>query len=216
MNKLIIITISLINITAYTFSQNFDVRKTKWGMTIKDVLNSELPLTPYKQIDTTFQSTFVINNEVIFKNVIIGNLIANIYYYFSNEKLVEITYKFNNNKDTIYSLYDKVLKTLFIYNILTNEKSMNKLYCWTYDNASYKVFSGKTDCDFANKEVVDNVEKTGKAINYVNKAMYVLNNKRTNASIEFNIKGSSAKNTIGCINFTPSTEVNKELKINDF
>jgi hypothetical protein len=213
MNKTILALI-LLFFCHIGFSQNFDVRKACWGMTINDVVKSEL-LTPGRQTDTTFQSTFLINSELVFHKVIIGNLVSDIYYFFSNGKLVEVRYQINNNKDSIQSLFDKVLKTKFIYNLLTTEKLMNRLYCWTYDNASYQVFSGKSECEFANKAAVDNVEKIGISVNYVSKAMYVLHNISSNASFEYWLKDKS-NSILANINFTPTSQTSKKLKLNDF
>jgi hypothetical protein len=211
-----LISIIILLFSHIAFPQNFDVRKTIWGMSAKEVLNSESPLTPYNQFDTSYQSTFTVNYIILFKNIIIGNYQSDIRYLFSNGKLVEVEYNILDNDNNEQGLFAKVLKTSFIYNFLTKEKSMEKLYCWSYDNASYKVFSGKTDCDFASKETVDNVEKTGKTINYVNKAIYALKNERTNASLEFNIKDGLFKKTLVWIHFTPSSVVNDQLKVNDF
>ena len=203
----------------FSYTQNFDVRKTTWGMSVKEVLNSESPKIPYKQIDTNFNSTYPVNYKIQFKNVLIGNYISDIDYLFNNGKLVEVIYDLwvkDEKEINENNLYSKVLKVSFIYNFLTREKTMERLYCWSYDNASYKVFSGKTACDFASKEQVDDVEKIGKSINYVEKAIFVLSNKRSNASFEFYIKENSRKDNISTVHFIPSTETNNQLKVNDF
>jgi hypothetical protein len=214
MKNLFIFILTLIS--NFVVSQNFDVRKTTWGMTVKEVLSSESPLEPYKKFDTLYKSQFVINYAIEFKNVILGNFLSNIKYLFSNGKLVEVDYKIFDNNDSSKCLYDKVLKSSFIYNFLVKEKSMSKLYCWSYDNASYKVFSGRIDCDFASKDVIDNVENVGKSIKYVNSAIYVLNNTRTIASLEFSLKDDKIRKIISSVNFTPALEIYNKLKINDF
>lgn len=82
MKKVFVLTILLVS-SFYLYAQNdYDVRKAKWGMTMSEVINSEYPMNPETK-----------NNEVIFKNVDIGNTFkANLVYGFTNGKLMSLEY----------------------------------------------------------------------------------------------------------------------------
>ena len=87
--------------------------------------------------------------------------------------------------------------------------------CWTYDNGSFKQFSGKTACVFADKKTADELEHYSKEISYINRALYVLGDERTLASFEFDLK-STNPNVLCWINFTVSPKVEQTIKSTDF
>lgn len=59
MKNILLIVFVLFNITVFAQDQEYDVRKTRWGMSIIEVMSSEYPLTPDKSDE----------NELEFKNV---------------------------------------------------------------------------------------------------------------------------------------------------
>lgn len=115
------ITLLIIITSNYIFSQvNYDVRKTKWGMTISEVIASEYPLTPSSNN----------SDELEYANVKLSNgHSVRILYYFKNKMLNEVRYilfgyNASYSKGTckhIVSLYDKITYTKYVFDAVVNK-----------------------------------------------------------------------------------------------
>ena len=122
--KKIIILILLIFSASVLFAQdNFDVRKTKWGMPKSEVISSEYPLHPVKFTDNAKYNESIL----FFENVELNNsLTADIYYKFSNGKLINVRYGIYGTKyfdtrgtcDNIIPFINKVQLTKSIFEAL--------------------------------------------------------------------------------------------------
>ena len=199
-----------------SFSQSIDVRKSVWGATSTDVKKAELPLVPSFEKDSNFISQKQANKVISYKNVVVEKQLAQIDYYFRNDKLVSISFSLQQNKDTVFAdLYAKIIQVQSIFNKLLDVKKMKTVYCWTYDNGSFKQLSRRTACIFADKITALELEKYGQTVIIVNRAIYVIGNERSLASFEFDIKNND--NKIFCwINFCPTITVEKLLQSTDF
>jgi hypothetical protein len=204
----------LINVIG--FSQSIDVRRSVWGATSSDVKKAELPLIPFLEKDSNFISQQQANKIISYHNVIVEKQLANIDYFFRNDQLVAISFTIFQNKDSVSTdLYSKLQKIQGIYNKFVQFKNMIPVYCWTYDNGSFKQQSGKVSCTFADQVVAGEVEKYGAALNYINRALFVLGNERSLASFEFDIKNKD-KNVLCWLNFSPTSKVEQTIKSSDF
>jgi hypothetical protein len=198
------------------FAQSIDVRRSLWGATSGDVKKAELPLTPFLEKDSNCIAQKQANKIVSFHNVIVEKQMANIDYFFRNDQLVAISFTIFQKKDSISTdLYSKLVKIQGIYNKMVQYKSMKPVYCWTYDNGSFKQQSGKVSCTFADQVVAGEVEKYGLTLKYINRALFVLGNERTLASFEFDIKNND-KTVLCWLNFSPTNKVEQTIQSSDF
>jgi len=198
----------------FIFSQSFDIRKVTWGISPAKVIQSELPLYPSLQKDSFALKVDDTNKIITFTNLSIENHQASISYYFHNEQLIAVGYILYNDSQEL-NLFGKIVRFQHIFNSLIQDKKMKPLYCWTYDNGSYKQFAGKTDCVFSDSEVASNLEKYASDYTYITKALYVLQNERTMASFEFDLKNNNPK-ILGWLTFQPTSSVKEKLKSKDF
>jgi len=198
------------------FAQSIDVRRSVWGATSADVKKAELPLVPFLEKDSNFVAQKQANKIITYYNVVVEKQLANIDYFFRNDQLVAISFTIFQNKDSISTdLYSKLQKIQGIYNKFVQFKDMKPVYCWTYDNGSFKQQSGKVSCTFADQVVAGEVEKYGAKLNYVNRALFVLGNNRSLASFEFDIKNKN-KNILCWLNFSPTSNVEQTIQSSDF
>lgn len=198
------------------FAQSIDVRRSVWGATSADVKKAELPLVPFLEKDSNFVTQKQANKIVSFHNVVVEKQLANIDYFFRNDQLVAISFTIFQKKDSVSNdLYSKLTKIQGIYNKLVQFKNMKPVYCWTYDNGSFKQQSGKVSCTFADQVVAGEVEKYGATLSHINRALFVLGNERSLASFEFDIKNSN-KNVLCWLNFSPTNKVEQTIQSSDF
>jgi hypothetical protein len=203
-------------LTITGIAQSVDVRKSAWGATSADVKKAELPLIPSIEKDSNFISQKQANKIISYYNIVVEKQIAQIDYFFRNDKLVAISFTIQQKKDSgLTNLYSKINQLQGIFNKLVQIKGMKPVYCWTYDNGSFKQQAQKTSCTFADKTTATELEKYGLALNYVNRALFVLGNERSLASFEFDIKNND--NTVLCwLNFSPTKTVEQLLQSTDF
>lgn len=213
--KLVFILIaSFIYITSY--SQSIDVRRSVWGASSADVKKVELPLIPVFEKDSDFISQKQANKIVSYKNVVVEKQLAQIDYYFRNDKLIAICFILQQKKDSVLpNLYSKTNQIQGIFNKFVQVKGMKPVYCWTYDNGSFKQQSRKTACTFVDQITAAELEQYGQTLNIVNRALFVLGNERTLASFEFDIKNID-NNVLCWINFSPTNVVEQSLQSTDF
>ena len=214
MKFIFILIASFINLICY--SQSIDVRRSVWGASSAEVKKVELPLIPSFEKDSNFISQKQANKIVSFKNVVVEKQLAQIDYYFRNDKLVAISFIIQQKKDSVFTpLYSKINKIQGIFNKLVQVKGMKPVYCWTYDNGSFKQQSRKTACTFADQQTAIELEQYGLTLSIVYRALFVLGNERTLASFEFDIK--NIENNVLCwINFSPTSVVEQTLQSTDF
>lgn len=100
--------------------EKYDVRKTKWGMTISEVIASEYPLS----------ASSTKEDELNYLNVEIGNgQKADISYRFKNLKVKEVKYTIYGYKaefskgtcSNIIPIYDKIKYTSFIFEAIKSK-----------------------------------------------------------------------------------------------
>jgi len=138
------------------YSQENDVRKTRWGMTMAEVITSEYPMTPNKVTDS----------ELIYENVELSHSqLVTISYDFKNKQLSEVTYSvygFNSGEykgtcKNIVSLNDKVRFTSFVFDAL-KEKGFKCEIGWDLVNCFPRYPVGYNNCNL-DKTTIDQVEK---------------------------------------------------------
>lgn len=214
MKYIFIIIILFVSIVVY--SQSIDVRRSVWGASSADVKKVELPLVPSLEKDSNCISQKQANKIISYSNVVVEKQLAQIDYFFRNDKLIAISFTINQNKDSVNSgLYSKINKVQGIFNKFVQVKGMKPVYCWTYDNGSFKQQSRKTACTFADKTTAEELEKYGLTIQIVNRALFVLGNDRSLASFEFDVKDKE-RNVLCWINFTPTNTVEQQILSTDF
>jgi len=203
------------------FSQQFDVRKSKWGMTINEIKLSEKPLHPTSEN----------SNELRYEKVDLnGTMSATILYTFSNGKLIEVRYLvygpegFNarGTCEKLIPLSNKMILTKFIYDALI-EKNMQP-YSWQleFNNTSTdpKLKQGKYD-----SETIKILESEVKRLKSEEISLY-LSNQRSSSSIrilttlrEYSVFfkcNDDYYNTYMWLIFTPTTQVLDEIRKSTF
>lgn len=215
------ILLFLFIIPSILYSQNYDVRKLKWGMSISDVKSSEIPLTPFSEE----------NDELRYNNIDLnGTMSSSIIYTFSNGKLIEVRYIVYGPKDVYskgtcenkISLSKKMILTNFIYNALI-DKNMKPVVGWRVTGTNVqenpKLKNGGYD-----SEITKTLEEEVKRYNGL-EVNLLLSNERTYANLS--IKTSSTNyslfdcdddfyNTYLWLVFTPSSQVESEIRKRTF
>ncbi|MNT02879.1 hypothetical protein D3C72_1373910 [compost metagenome] len=225
----------LLTISFNLFSQNFDVRKTNWGFTKQEVINSEYPLTPE-----------VKEKEISYSNVNIGeDTYAKIIYTFTNERLIEVRYivygnsRHNNGVGTCtfqVPLYNRYLYTKFIFDTLKAKDY--KCYLGWYLSGGYPyknivditglITDRNTNCSF-DKKILDNIDLLAKETKATSTNI-VLENERNELSVNFNnpmnlvmekpcenkIFTADYFNTYYWLVFEPNYKLKKELLKSNF
>lgn len=208
-------------------AQEYDVRKTKWGMSISEVISSEYPLTPDEKDES----------ELRYKDVELSNgHQATILFGFKNRKLNEVKYimygydaSFSKGTcDNIIPLYDKVRYTSFVYDALRTKEFKCDMG-WYLVNCSNTYAVGYDNCNL-DKTTIENIEKAATEVgceriglNFENERTDAVfyNNQYQNTydkNSEFNIHpcNSSFYNTYYWLVFSPSYELKKEITKSDF
>lgn len=207
-------------------AQDYDVRKTRWGMTISEVISSEYPLTPNEQ------SVQVLK----FENVELSNgHKATILYEFRNKQLTEVRYIMYGydaafSKGTcknIIPLIDKVNYTSFVFDALKS-KGYNCDMGWYLVNCSNAFPVGYKNCSL-DKEIINKMEKAAAdvkceriGLNFENErtdAVFYFNQYQNtyNPNSEYNMPcNSDFYNTYYWLVFTPNSKVEKQIKKSDF
>lgn len=215
---LILLIATFISVNSY--SQNeFDVRKAKWGMTIAQIKDSELPLTPTKEEPSI--GTNGAKTDLVYENVIINDIKTTLYFTFQNGKLLEITYAFNKTwQKADMKFSDKVMSTQFIYKSLINEKKMQPLDCWMYDDFNlkyYESFTKNKTCEYSSVELLDDIEKVGLKNNF-KQVTYRLKNKRSYVLITYELANEDAiyNKFIGWVKISAHGDALKDTKDSGF
>jgi hypothetical protein len=227
MQKIIISTLLSFFIFTARAQDQYDVRKTRWEMSVNEVIASEYPLTPSetKTDGITYASVKLSN----------GNT-AKIYYSFTNAKLTKIYYDMYGNQSSIsrgtctkiISLFHKINFTHFVFDDL-KEKRMKCDMGWYLVNCSSAYPVGYKNCNLDQKTI----EKMEKAAKETNCERIALNfeNERTDALFYFNqyenvhsgIESPYSKpcddefyNMYYTLIFAPSYKLENEMKKRDF
>lgn len=221
------ILLVIILIPNYILAQaNFDVRKVNWGMTIEEVRNSEEYLIPISEN----------KNELVYDKIELNEEITcKLNYTFSNGKLIEVLYivygpQNNYSRVSLESnvpISYKINKVKFIFEALI-EKKMTPFYMgWTIEGALLKktderLKDGKIDdetIDLIQKEL-DKFDGNGVNISYESMRNWASCNIKQFKKDDFLTgiinPGESYYNTYLWLRLSPSFEVKKELKKNDF
>ena len=85
--KIIISLLFTIFVSMVSFGQQFDVRNTRWGMTMEDVVNSEGSSPIRKGTDATKKMSIEYETTIENRKVLIT-------YYFENNRLSEVDYRY--------------------------------------------------------------------------------------------------------------------------
>lgn len=223
--KTITTTFLLFLVLTIVAQEQYDVRNTKWGFAISEVVASEYPLTPSKTKVDELEYTYV---------ELSNGQKATIFYKFTNAKLTEVRYiMYGYNADfsrgtctNIIPLYDKLKYTNFVFEALKS-KGMKCDMGWYLVNCSNVYPIEYSICNLS-KETADKIEK---AANDINCERIGLNfeNERTDAVFYFNqyqnVKTKSAYgppcnndyyNTYYWLVFTPSLKLKNEMKKSEF
>ena len=78
----------------YSFSQSFDVRNCKWGMSIDEVRNAEgiLPTSETKDVIGYKNGEYIYSDKIVATyDIVIDNKPVKLFYYFKNNALVSAT-----------------------------------------------------------------------------------------------------------------------------
>lgn len=222
MKKIITTSIFLLFTFSIIAQEQYDVRKTRWGMSISEVMASEYPLTP----------TVTKSDELEYSNVIIDNAQkTRIIYTFKNGKLSIVGYtiygynaEFSRGTCSHFvSLYDKITYTNFIFKTLTEDKAMKCNMGWYLSDHYFE--SPFKNCDLS-KQTIDKVEQFASDKNSEGIELQYTN-ERTEAKFRFlqhqNIKvnldfkcDDEYYNIYYWLSFQPSYQLRKETKKSDF
>ncbi len=183
MLKIIYIAFAFLFVIESNAQEKNDVRKTKWGMSISDVISAEYPMSP------TERKT----NELKFTNVELSNgHKATIWYTFRNAQLIEVRYAIygydspytRGTCSKIIPLYDKVKYTSFIFQSIIS-KGMKCVFGWHLVHSSSNFFPVGKDNSNLDQQTVEKVEMAAsEAIE--NEIGLDFENDRTRASFSFN------------------------------
>ncbi|KQO22681.1 hypothetical protein ASF10_09950 [Flavobacterium sp. Leaf82] len=203
---------------------NFDIRNVNWGMSIKEVKNSEKYLTPSSgQNNELVYSKIELNEEVTCKLI----------YYFSNGRLRQLTYvvygpKDNNSRVTpehSVPISYKINKVKFIFEALIKKQMTPFVLGWritgTSGDTDKKLKEGKIDDETINliQTELNRVNGDGVKISYKNERSWASFEIRHFKKEEFNTwlkLDDDYYNTYLWLKISPSIEVEKELKKSEF
>lgn len=208
--------------------EKYDVRKTRWGMSVSEVMSSEYPMTPFK---TT-------TDELEYTNVELSNgHKATILFYFRNARLNEVRYiiygydspSSRGTCTNIIPLYDKIKFTHFVFQSLES-KGMKCRMGWYLVNNYINPFPvGKVNCNL-DQQTVEKIEKAASEAN-CERIGLDYENDRTNANFQFNqhqnLKskysnieifpcGADYYNTLYWLIFRPNSKIEAEIEKGDF
>lgn len=204
-------------------SQEFDVRRANWGMTMDEVKNSEKPL-----IATTED-----NNEIVYENVFLNDRVKSIITYtFSNGRLIKVRYivlgpddiNSRGTCENIIPLQKKIITTKFIFDALVAKQMRNdEHFGWSIRGNSEK------------NEILKKGKYDSETINLLNSELKRLNrdevnityfNKRSSANITIMECSANQKGWFDCnhyyyntymwLTFKPRFEVEEELRKRNF
>lgn len=201
-----------------TAQDQYDVRKTKWGMAYSEVMSSEYPLLPTESQD----------DQLTYDNVKLQNgSSASITYYFKNRKLIKVAYwifgynfyPYRGTCTNKISLFDKIKYTSFIFDAL-KEKGMKCSFGWLIEINDMNIVKNEIvpfKCNF-NKDIIEKMEKLSENNGHKTISLY-FSNERTNATFWFeDHQYWTKKDTLlrsGTYNLGTGTFSTKEIPCND-
>jgi hypothetical protein len=219
----------LLSITSITVKSQSDFRNVYWGMTIEEVKENEAaPLTREEKSSTGYRNGkyYYSGIDLIYTNVTVAELKADIKYHFDNGKLTKIDVIY---RPDIYRDYNVEISQL-IRNFHPLHAALGrKLFKMTAPlRCGDHAFSGpdrthegdrklfyELDWGF-NDDVLSLIERMVNEKKY-KAVFYRAENKRTRAAIQFNTKYSEfASNNPALIYLTPSFDVSNNLNESDF
>ena len=239
MKKIVILKLLIFFVSALLAQDKYDVRKTKWGMTQSEVISSEYPISPVRITDNIIYNS----NNLKFENIELTNgQTADIYYRFTNGKLIEIRYcifgyKYADSKGTcnnIIPFIKKVNSTSSIINGLLKKGFHYDNYGWYFSHPPLVIRTneGKYYSSDLNTQTLTEIQKVAIEKKFC-KICIGLEKERTNVELSYNeyqnCKTSLEENkllkmlcnddfyNIYCwLHFYPNNKVLKELTNDDF
>lgn len=222
MNKIKVVTIGIILVIVGYRCQGQDVRGTKWGMTLEEVIKAEYPLE-YDNYEKGVQAikggkVFYGSPTLIYENVAIDGRNVRVSYEFENNKLIKVTFRFkydgyNYGQTSLsnrFSLMNSIIETLIEKEFFYNSCWMDHPYGWTHYGQEKKCLEA-VECkitDEALKQVqfcLDSYNLESVGIRF--------KDERTHLSLCFPSKRHSFYDEIiGWVWFSPTYEVEKTFK----
>lgn len=204
---------------------NFDVRKINWGMTREEVKKSEKSLVPVQEK----------SNELIYSDIELGqDLKCKLIYTFSNGKLIEVLYLVYGPNDKVsrvtcennVSILYKLEKIKFIFDAILDKKMTPSFGGWYIAGSKLEKIDErlkKVNIDDFTFKLIDTevkrVNGSGISVSFENSRSWVDFRVKNFLKDDFNgyFKcDDEYYNTYLWLKFTPSQEVEKELKKSDF
>lgn len=205
--------------------ENFDVRKTNWGMTINEVKKAENIIVPFSESP----------NELVYNNIELDEGInCKLIYKFSNGSLIEVLYLVYGPNDNysrgtcenIVPISYKLDKIKFIFDALFEKKMTPFFTGWSilgiqFAKVDDRLKNGRTDREtfiLIQQELI-RLNGTGVTISFENKrnfASFRLSNFTKQDFISTFKCNDDYYNTYLWLNISPSYEVKKDLKKRDF
>jgi hypothetical protein len=219
--KKILLSIFILLYSIISYSQKeYDVRKSKWGMSIQEVINSEYPLEPSKK-----------EKEIVeYEDVWIGEgFYSKLEYKFKNKKLTSFEYTVrlkNKSKKIVVPLTSKISMIKYVFDIMkSNNYKCNNFGGWGLGQGLkelYKNINESEKCDLT-KATVEKIEKIATNTNEIH-VYYSISNERNNASFcfyefqnsEITKNWAIEGNLIYTLSISPNSKLKKELNKNAF
>lgn len=211
---------------------DYDIRKSNWGMSVSEVIESEKPLTPIS----------VREDRVAYENVRIQNYYARIVYLFTNGRLTRVVYTVydrlnqieDNRLEMATSLWDKVRYSTDIFNAL-RQRGYECSLGWYFSRPECTrqtftrdelVIGGVTENCSLDRSLINRIDDGATKCNSI-EIRYGLATDRTRLTITFNqfqndlrlfddISNEEDYQMIYRMFFSPSSDVEKDLKKHDF
>ena len=205
--------------------ENFDVRKSNWGMTLNEVKNAEKTIVPFSES----------SNELVYNNIELNEGInCKLIYKFSNGILIEVLYLVYGPNDNysrgtcenIVPISYKLDKIKFIFDALIEKKMTPFFMGWSISGIQFakvddSLQNGTTDRETFKliQEELIRLNGTGVTIAFENArnfASFRISNFTKQDFISSFKCNDDYYNTYLWLNITPSYEVKKDLKKRDF
>ncbi len=194
-DKISLLALALFLGLAFTSRGQYDIRKTKWSMTMQEVLDSEKPLVG---IENNSQTDLI---DLKYKAISVDNFTADITYSFKNGKLYEVTYTMYDKTKPEISFSQSILFTKSIIATLIKGKQMFLHHCWSGNMTSATI---KSICLYDDQSITFIENSMKKREN--NFFTFGIKNARVYTTITKNLYDVKLPNLICVITFTPIYE----------